>query len=170
MRHRAAADTTGRELRGLHGLDFSREVLASLQEHLAGRDDLRHVELRHGPSHDLQFAEDDSFDLVIINSVAQYFPNVHYLVQVLRRRSKYAPWRAHFYRRRAQPAADAGLLCVRAALSATAGDAGERIAAAEVALEQAEEELLIDPALFEELGRQWDKNRPGGDHPEDRCL
>ena len=33
------------------GLDFSREVLASLQEHLAGRDDLRHVELRHGPSH-----------------------------------------------------------------------------------------------------------------------
>jgi hypothetical protein len=66
------------------GLDFSGEVLAELRGHLTRRADLRHVELRQGLSHELGFAEDNSVDLVVLNSVAQYFPNVHYLVQVLR--------------------------------------------------------------------------------------
>lgn len=140
------------------GLDFSREVLASLQEHLAGRDDLRHVELRHGPSHDLQFAEDDSFDLVIINSVAQYFPNVHYLVQVLREAVRITRRGGHIFIGDVRslplmPAYYASVQLYRQPPEMPVKELRRQIRR----MEQAEEELLIDPALFEELGRQSNK-------------
>jgi len=65
------------------GLDFSGQVLGQLGKYLATRPDLRHVTLRHGLAHELSFAEDESFDLVILNSIVQYFPDVAYLLKVL---------------------------------------------------------------------------------------
>src|SRR5262249_3936632 len=41
------------------GVDFSAEVLRQLGEYLGQRDDLRHVELRQGPAHDLSMVADD---------------------------------------------------------------------------------------------------------------
>ena len=141
-----------------------------MQEHLAGRDDLRHVELRHGPSHDLQFAEDDSFDLVIINSVAKYFPNVHYLVQVLREAVRITRRGGHIFIGDVRslplmPAYYASVQLYRQPPEMPVKELRRQIRR----MEQAEEELLIDPALFEELGRQ--SNKTGRvECPEDRCL
>ncbi|HET6319557.1 MAG TPA: amino acid adenylation domain-containing protein, partial [Chloroflexota bacterium] len=65
------------------GLDFSATVLAQLRRYLAARPDLAHVEVREGRAHELGFVADDSVDLVILNSVVQYFPDVDYLLAVL---------------------------------------------------------------------------------------
>jgi pristinamycin I synthase-3/4 len=65
------------------GVDFSAAVLAQVGEYLARREDLRHVGLRQGMAHDLSFVSDDSVDLVILNSVVQYFPDIDYLLEVL---------------------------------------------------------------------------------------
>src|SRR5262249_8436477 len=65
------------------GVDFSAEVVSQLSGYLEQREDLRHVELRQGLAHELSFVADDSCDLVIINSVVQYFPDFEYLLKVL---------------------------------------------------------------------------------------
>ena len=65
------------------GLDFSAEVIAQLARHCAAREDLRRVELRQGLAHDLAFLGDGAVDLVILNSVVQYFPGADYLLEVL---------------------------------------------------------------------------------------
>src|ERR1700722_20197396 len=65
------------------GIDFSAEVLEQLKSYLSTQSDLMHVELRHGLAHELSGVGDDSVDLVILNSVVQYFPDVDYLLDVL---------------------------------------------------------------------------------------
>ncbi|MCA1852411.1 MAG: class I SAM-dependent methyltransferase, partial [Beggiatoa sp.] len=65
------------------GVDFSSAVLEQVSEYLAQREDLRHVVLRQAMAHELSFIGDDSVDLVILNSVVQYFPDIDYLVEVL---------------------------------------------------------------------------------------
>ena len=65
------------------GLDFSAEVIAQLKRHCAEQEDLQHVELRQGLAHDLAFLDSGTVDLVILNSVVQYFPSVEYLLEVL---------------------------------------------------------------------------------------
>ncbi|HEU5412936.1 MAG TPA: amino acid adenylation domain-containing protein, partial [Candidatus Angelobacter sp.] len=65
------------------GLDFSAEVLGQLKVYLEKRPDLNNVQLRQGMAHELDFLADGSVDLVILNSVAQYFPSSTYLLQVL---------------------------------------------------------------------------------------
>ena len=65
------------------GLDLSAQVLAQLGAYLATREDLGHVVLRQGPANELSFLGDDSVDLVILNSVVQYFPDIDYLLEVL---------------------------------------------------------------------------------------
>src|ERR1700722_19269666 len=47
------------------------------------RPELGHVELVPGEANDLSFLADDSIDLVILNSIVQYFPTVEYLLDVL---------------------------------------------------------------------------------------
>ncbi len=72
------------ECRQYVGLDFSAEALKQLGKKVARRKDLQHVELRQGMADNLTFAADASFDLVILNSVVQYFPSADYLLKVLR--------------------------------------------------------------------------------------
>ena len=58
-------------------------MLTQLGSYLATRKDLAHVVLRQGLAHQLSFLADDSLDLVIINSIVQYFPDMDYLLGVL---------------------------------------------------------------------------------------
>ena len=65
------------------GLDFSARVLHQLRLSLSGRPESNRIELRQGIANDLSFLADSSVDLVVLNSVSQYFPDVEYLSQVL---------------------------------------------------------------------------------------
>jgi ubiquinone/menaquinone biosynthesis C-methylase UbiE len=65
------------------GMDFAPSVLARLREQLAQTDLSRKVELLERPADDFTGFAENSFDLVIINSVAQYFPSRAYLDHVL---------------------------------------------------------------------------------------
>jgi SAM-dependent methyltransferase/acyl carrier protein len=65
------------------GIDFSASVLEHTRKLLAAKPELQHVELRQGRADELQGIDPDSFDLVILNSVVQYFPSGNYLGDVL---------------------------------------------------------------------------------------
>lgn len=66
------------------GLDFSAEVLGQLRDYVRSRPDLEHVQLCHSAADQLSAFADDSADLIILNSVVQYFPDVSYLLDVLK--------------------------------------------------------------------------------------
>lgn len=63
------------------GTDISAAALRVLQRKTAG---MPHTELRHMPAHRTGELAGERFDLVVINSVAQYFPSASYLMDVLR--------------------------------------------------------------------------------------
>jgi amino acid adenylation domain-containing protein len=62
------------------GTDLSEVALADVRRQLGSA--AAHVELRHQRAHDLD-GLDGPFDLVVLNSVVQYFPGVDYLLAVL---------------------------------------------------------------------------------------
>jgi amino acid adenylation domain-containing protein len=61
--------------------DVSRAALDYVEREIAGR--LPQVELRHASADEDTFIEARSFDLVVLNSVVQYFPSAGYLERVL---------------------------------------------------------------------------------------
>ncbi|MBS93715.1 MAG: non-ribosomal peptide synthetase [Chromatiales bacterium] len=63
--------------------DFSEASVTAIEALKASRDDLGHVEAMQLPADDLKALGNEKFDLVIINSVAQYFPDREYLLDVL---------------------------------------------------------------------------------------
>ncbi len=127
------------------GLDLSEQAIAALRTKVAADPRLAdRVELAARPAHDLP---DGSFDTIVINSVAQYFPSGAYLVDVLRRAvDLLAPGGAVFV----GDVRHAGLLrTFRAGVSAArSGTPDPRAVAAAVAWEG---ELLCDPAFFPAL-------------------
>lgn len=66
------------------GTDFSAAALAQLQRWISGQEHLSHVDLLHRPATELQDLSAGSFDTLILNSVVQYFPDIEYLLAVLR--------------------------------------------------------------------------------------
>ena len=64
------------------GIDFSDKALAYVQSRLDA-EGLRNVTLVRGTADDLSAAE-GRFDLVVLNSVAQYFPSLDYFLRVVR--------------------------------------------------------------------------------------
>ena len=69
---------------GYRGHDISARALDHVRASMARRPrPWRHVELAQLPAHDLGTVAPRSVDTVVINSVAQYFPSVDYLVTVL---------------------------------------------------------------------------------------
>ncbi|MFM9435110.1 amino acid adenylation domain-containing protein/thioester reductase-like protein [Janthinobacterium sp. CG_23.3] len=66
------------------GTDFSREALHHTQRMLEASPVRAHIELLHQPAHDFRKLEGKSFDTVVLNSVIQYFPNLDYLLDVLK--------------------------------------------------------------------------------------
>ena len=66
------------------GTDFSSIALDYLQQTLSLRNEaLPQLELRRQEADDFDGLEPNSFDLVILNSVVQYFPSIDYLLRVL---------------------------------------------------------------------------------------
>ncbi len=66
------------------GTDFSHSAIQVLQDQVALHN-LRNVELRDLPANQLEALAPESFDLVIVNSVVQYFPAIDSLVDFLDR-------------------------------------------------------------------------------------
>jgi amino acid adenylation domain-containing protein len=64
------------------GTDFSALALDYLKKHLA-QTSLTHVELLQRMADDFDGVQPGSFDVVILNSIVQYFPSVSYLGRVL---------------------------------------------------------------------------------------
>ena len=131
------------------GLDVSARALEDLGAYIKTRADLHHVKLQQGQAHELGFLADDSIDLVIVNSVAQYFPSLDYLLEVLSEAARViAPGGYVFLGDlRSLPLLEAYHASVhlhRAAGEMPLTELRERIARAV----RDEEELLIDPALF----------------------
>src|SRR6185369_2816356 len=62
--------------------DFSDEVLRYVRRHVDRRD-LENVRLERRLADDLHAIDARRFDLVVLNSVIQYFPGVEYLLRVL---------------------------------------------------------------------------------------
>ncbi|WP_338051255.1 amino acid adenylation domain-containing protein [Pseudonocardia acidicola] len=133
------------------GIDLSEEAIAALRRRvdadpvLAGR-----VELEARAAHEIG-GEPGSFDTIVINSVAQYFPGAAYLIDVLRRAAALlAPGGAIFV----GDVRHRGLLRVfRAGVAAARGGAADPIALrravdAGVAWEG---ELLCEPDFFPAL-------------------
>jgi len=140
------------------GLDFSSEVLAQLGQYLATREDLGHVELRQGLAHELSFMESDSVDVVILNSVVQYFPSADYLMNVLAEAERVTRKGGHIFAGdvRSLPLLEAyhtSVQLYKAGEETQVADLRRRI----VQEMNAEDELLIDPALFLELAQRRPK-------------
>ncbi|MEO3776708.1 amino acid adenylation domain-containing protein [Micromonospora sp. B11E3] len=67
-----------------YGTDFSRSVLESVRRRLDGMPQLRDsVTLLQRQADDLADLHTEAVDTVLVNSVIQYFPDIHYLVRVL---------------------------------------------------------------------------------------
>jgi amino acid adenylation domain-containing protein len=65
------------------GTDLSERAVAGLSAWAEGRPELRHVRLSCQEATDFGGIEEGGYDTVVINSVAQYFPDIDYLVRVL---------------------------------------------------------------------------------------
>ncbi|MEO7838713.1 MAG: amino acid adenylation domain-containing protein, partial [Anaerolineales bacterium] len=65
------------------GTDFSETALNHTRQMCQQLDNLGHVTLRKGLADDFSGFEANQFDTIIINSVAQYFPDIGYLERVI---------------------------------------------------------------------------------------
>jgi SAM-dependent methyltransferase len=65
------------------GTDLSMVAVGRLREFVASKPELRHVELVEREATSLDDQAPGSVDTVVINSVVQYFPDIHYLRTVL---------------------------------------------------------------------------------------
>jgi amino acid adenylation domain-containing protein len=136
------------------GTDFSDVALAQVHTELARRA-LPQVELAQGLADDWTGVQAGDFDLVVLNSVVQYFPGVDYLVKVLAGAvAAVAPGGSVFVGDvRSLPlleALHASVQLHRASGSLPVAELVRRVGrrAAD------EEELVIDPALFLALARR----------------
>ncbi|HEV7655228.1 MAG TPA: amino acid adenylation domain-containing protein [Mycobacteriales bacterium] len=143
--------------------DFSAAALEHVRAtKLAGDRDLAdRVELRLAPAHKSLW-RGDAVDTVVLNSVAQYFPSVDYLVRLISRAVGAIPGTGHVFLGdlRSLPLLELFHTSVELHRAARRAAAGERPTAGEVralvrrAVER-EEELCLDPRLFPRLRRRF---------------
>ena len=143
------------------GVDFSRRAL-SYVERQAADFGLTGVTLLERSADQLADVPDESFDTVILNSVVQYFPNVEYLVNVLREAARLT-----------RPGGVVFVGDVRSLELLEAFHASVQLHRAAASLpcralrrgvrEQLtkEQELAVSPALFRDLGRDLPRVRRG---------
>ncbi|MFB7953782.1 non-ribosomal peptide synthase/polyketide synthase [Streptomyces sp. NPDC056045] len=135
------------------GTDFSSQAIEALraqvdrEETLAGR-----VELSTGAAHETDGLPRDFFDLVVVNSVAQYFPNADYLEDVVRKAvALVAPGGSVFVGDVRNLRTLRGFA---AGVTLNRWSPEEGVAALRRGVEQSvvmEKELLVDPAFFSAL-------------------
>jgi amino acid adenylation domain-containing protein len=132
------------------GTDLSPAALDYLQAQLMKPEqDLSNVKLFNKAAHDFSGFDETSFDLIILNSVTQYFPNIDYLVEVLKRAAHLInPGGSIFLGDlRSLPLLEAFHASVeldRAGSSLSAAQLERRV---QVRISQ-EQELAVDPAFF----------------------
>jgi amino acid adenylation domain-containing protein len=134
------------------GTDFSATALDQLRQWIAGRADLAHVELMHRAATDFDDLAAGSFDAVVLNSVVQYFPDVEYLLEVLRGAARLVGEGGKIFigdvrDMRLLPTFHSAVQLTKSAANVTVRQLRKRIARA---LAQ-EKELVIDPQLFHVL-------------------
>lgn len=150
------------ECRRYWGTDFSRVALDFLERRLAA-DPVPGARLFPAAAHDLaavdaalaELGEDSSFDLVVLNSVVQYFPNAAYLETVIRAAlERLAPGGSIFLGdlrfRPVLPLLAGALELFRAPGELDRSHLRARVAATVAA----EGELVLGPAFFHRLGRR----------------
>jgi amino acid adenylation domain-containing protein len=135
------------------GTDFSRVPLERLRRRTA---DLPQVELREATADDWRGVAPGEFDLVVLNSVAQYFPGVDYLVRVLEGAVRaVSPGGTVFVGDvRSRPLLEAlhtSVELFQAPASRTVAELRRRVRRRVAD----EEELVLDPALFFALAKRW---------------
>jgi pristinamycin I synthase-3/4 len=140
------------------GLDFSDAALRQVRATVDRRADLAHVELRAGTADDLAFLADDSVDLVVLNSVIQYFPSVDYLVTALREAVRVTRPGGRVFigdvrNLRLLEAFHASVQVYQAPGDLPIADLRQRMASAR----WREKELLVAPELFTRLARDLPK-------------
>ena len=133
------------------GIDFSPQALAYVQGRLDA-EGLSHVTLLQRPADDFSGLDGAAFDLVVLNSVVQYFPDLDYLQRVLTGAvAAAAPGgRIFLGDLRSLPllaAFHASIQLQQADAATPLDELRERV---RMAVEQ-ERELVIDPALFATL-------------------
>ncbi|WP_399120769.1 amino acid adenylation domain-containing protein [Streptomyces sp. KM273126] len=132
------------------GTDLSAEAIGALRTQLDGELAAK-VELRTQPAHDTAGLPAGYFDVVILNSVAQYFPSADYLTDVLRQvRGLLAPGGLIFL----GDVRNLRLLRTLRAAVETRRAVPEDKNALRAAVEQSvrwERELLLDPEYFASL-------------------
>ncbi|GAB6041222.1 amino acid adenylation domain-containing protein [Endothiovibrio diazotrophicus] len=137
------------------GADFSPQALAYIERLKADRQALASVSLCRRTADDFAGLEENTFDLVIINSVAQYFPSLEYLQQVLAGAVRIVRPNGHIYLGdvRNFSLLDAYHAAVQR-FQAPAEWSREQLARQIQRQLLNEEELLIDPAFFRALPQQ----------------
>jgi SAM-dependent methyltransferase len=136
------------------GVDFSAEALAYVQSRLDA-EGLRNVTLAQSTADDLSAVE-GTFDLVVLNSVVQYFPSLDYFLRVLRSVvEKTAPGgRIFLGDLRSLPlleAFHASVQVQQADEAMTPDELRERVGTAV----RQERELVLHPALFASVPRMF---------------
>ena len=139
------------------GIDISRVVLDRLAQVVSERG-LEGVELHQGRADDLSAVADQKFDLVVVNSVIQYFPELDYLLQMIERAiERVAHGGALFLGDlRNLPTLEAfhaGVQFGQAAERESRGSLRRRVSAQLLA----DEELVIDPKLFAALVDRFER-------------
>lgn len=139
------------------GVDFSAEALAFVRARVE-EEGLTQVALRHGTAEDLSDLPREHFDLVVVNSVVQYFPGLDYLLRVLEGALETAAPGGRFFLGdiRSLPL----LTAFHTAVQLQQVDSGLPLADLRERVEslvEQERELILDPALFPALARRFPK-------------
>ncbi|WP_405365969.1 amino acid adenylation domain-containing protein [Kitasatospora sp. NBC_00039] len=138
------------------GVDFSTEAIGVLRRQVAAEPDLaERVQLRVSAAHELEGLPEQFFDTVVINSVAQYFPNAAYLTDLLGSLSQLlVPGGAVFLGDQRNLRTQRSF---QTAIRLNQRTDQQNEAALSRAVEQAimmEKELLVDPEYFAAAARQ----------------
>jgi len=134
------------------GVDVSPVAISRLRAHAARRPELARLELFEAEARALGFVADASVDLVILNSVVQYFPDMDYFLDAMREALRIVRPGGHVFIGdvRNFSLLDAFYTSIeleRAPAASSLSEFGSRLSQ----WRQRETELSIEPAVFEEL-------------------
>ena len=134
------------------GTDFSGAAIRRLREFVAVRPELRHVELSEREATNFVGLPRESFDMAVINSVVQYFPDLGYLETVLTRAADHIISGGRIFIGDVRhlgllPAFHAGVQLAKAPSNAKVGWLRSKVS---LMIDQ-ERELVIDPEFFRGL-------------------
>jgi SAM-dependent methyltransferase len=131
------------------GTDFSPVAVSRLREFTATQAELRHVVLLEREATDFDGLTQHAVDMVVLNSVAQYFPNIDYLHSVLQQAAERVTPGGHIF---VGDVRDLGLLPTfhgAVELAKAPPEASGRWLKRKVSLAvEQERELVIDPRFF----------------------